>query len=88
MRPTGTDDTVSVEAYPGDRLMVRAYAECARYPSGTPMGAYGTPELPSQQAPLRRLNGRAEPVFVGWSRVIGMPPWLRRGAGRSLCAGF
>ncbi|MGW1759774.1 hypothetical protein [Streptomyces mirabilis] len=53
VRPPGTDDTVSVEAYPGDRLMVRAYAECARYPSGTPMGAYGDPELPSQQAPLQ-----------------------------------
>ncbi|MFK0022523.1 hypothetical protein [Streptomyces sp. NPDC090798] len=53
MRPPGTDDTVSVEAYPGDRLGVRAYAECARYPSGTPMGAYGDPELPSQQAPLQ-----------------------------------
>ncbi|MFF8025749.1 hypothetical protein ACFZDJ_32620 [Streptomyces sp. NPDC007896] len=52
-RPPGTDDTVTVEAYPGDRLMVRAYAECARYPSGTPMGAYGDPELPSQQAPLQ-----------------------------------
>ncbi|WP_329527146.1 hypothetical protein [Streptomyces sp. NBC_01462] len=56
MRPPGTDDSVSVEAYPGDRLAVRAYAECARYPSGTPMGAYGDPELPSQQSPhqLRR----------------------------------
>jgi hypothetical protein len=53
MRPPGTDGTVSVEAYPGDRLMVRAYAECAHYPSGTPMGAYGAPELPSQQAPLQ-----------------------------------
>ncbi|MET7349089.1 hypothetical protein [Streptomyces mirabilis] len=54
MRAPGTDDTVTVEAYPSDRLMVRAYAECARYPSGTPMGgAYGDPELPSQQAPLQ-----------------------------------
>ncbi|WP_329365362.1 hypothetical protein [Streptomyces sp. NBC_01483] len=51
MRPPRTDDTVSVEAYPGDRLGVRAYAECARYPSGTPMGACGDPELPNQ---LRR----------------------------------
>ncbi|MFF1740365.1 hypothetical protein [Streptomyces mirabilis] len=53
MRAPGTDDTVTVEAYPSDRLMVRAYAECARYPSGTPMGAYGDPELSSQQAPLQ-----------------------------------
>jgi hypothetical protein len=48
MRPPGTDGTVTVEEYPSDRLMVRAYVECARYLSGTPMGAYGDPE-PSRQ---------------------------------------
>ncbi|OIJ86504.1 hypothetical protein BIV25_40735 [Streptomyces sp. MUSC 14] len=61
LRPAGGEGTVpttvSVEAYPGGRLQVAAYAECARYPSGTRMDERGDPIMPSQVAPVR-LRGR------------------------------
>ncbi|GGX82760.1 hypothetical protein GCM10010324_30550 [Streptomyces hiroshimensis] len=47
----GTGDSLSAEAYPGDRLGVAAYADCARYPSDTPMDLYDKPRLPARQAP-------------------------------------
>ncbi|WBO65375.1 hypothetical protein [Streptomyces camelliae] len=53
LKPVNGEDTVSVEAYPGDRLQVAAYAECARYPSGTQMNELGEPVLPPQVAPVQ-----------------------------------
>ncbi|MFG2777563.1 hypothetical protein ACGFY7_06820 [Streptomyces prunicolor] len=48
-----TDDTVSIQTYPRDRLQVSAYADCARYPSGTPVDDLDEPELPAQGAPAQ-----------------------------------
>lgn len=48
-----TDDTVSIQTYPRDRLQVSAYADCARYPSGTPVNDLHEPELPAQGAPVQ-----------------------------------
>lgn len=56
LTPPGAANSIAVEAYDGDRLQVVAYAECARYPSGTPLGGAEEPLLPAQGAPaqLRR----------------------------------
>ncbi|WP_433889009.1 hypothetical protein [Streptomyces sp. CA-111067] len=53
LRPPNAKDTVSVEAYPGDRLQITASTGCARYPAGTPMRYSDDPELPPQQAPAQ-----------------------------------
>lgn len=56
LTPPRTDITVVLEAYPGDRLQVAAHADCARYPSHTPLDNLDTPLVPPQKAPapLRR----------------------------------
>ncbi|WP_327315566.1 hypothetical protein [Streptomyces sp. NBC_01235] len=56
LEPADTYETpvpvsVWVTALPGDRLEVSAYAECARYPEGTPLDAVDRPSLPHQLAP-------------------------------------
>ncbi|MFF9277584.1 hypothetical protein [Streptomyces griseosporeus] len=53
LKPPGSDDKVSVEEYPGGRLQVGAYADCARYPEGTALDAQGDPEVPEQRAPVQ-----------------------------------
>ncbi|MFF4657504.1 hypothetical protein [Streptomyces sp. NPDC001381] len=53
LQPPDSDDTVWVATYPRGRLEVAAYAECARYPSGTPMNDGGEPDLPAPGAPAQ-----------------------------------
>ncbi|MEU1176609.1 hypothetical protein ABZ464_02990 [Streptomyces sp. NPDC005820] len=54
--PDGSDGvpvSLRVDALPGDRLLVGAYADCARYPDGTPLDAQDRPRLPDQAAPAQ-----------------------------------
>ncbi|MGP4086058.1 hypothetical protein [Streptomyces sp. KR55] len=53
LKPSDTDDAVSIVAYPRDRLQVTAYADCARYPQGTPLNDLDQPDLPPQVAPVQ-----------------------------------
>lgn len=53
LTPPGTDDTVSVTAYPGNRLQVGARSKRARYASDTPLNDRREPRLPAQQAPTQ-----------------------------------
>ncbi|MFD9859244.1 hypothetical protein [Streptomyces alboflavus] len=53
MRPPKAGSSIAVTAYPGDRLEVSAYGECARYPAGTAMDSDGDPELADMRAPVQ-----------------------------------
>lgn len=53
LRPPGDGTSITLTAYPGDRLEVSAYADCARYPEGTPMDMDGEPELADMRAPVQ-----------------------------------
>ncbi|GHC52794.1 hypothetical protein [Streptomyces flavofungini] len=53
VRPPKDGTSVTLTAYPGDRLEVSAYADCARYPKGTPMDMDGDPELAAMRAPVQ-----------------------------------
>ncbi|MFD5700458.1 hypothetical protein [Streptomyces lasiicapitis] len=53
MRPPKDGTSVTITAYPGSRLEVSAYADCARYPAGTPMDMDGEPELAAMRAPVQ-----------------------------------
>ncbi|WP_209468466.1 hypothetical protein [Streptomyces avidinii] len=54
----GTGRTLSLVTYPGDRLEVAAQADCARYPSGTPLNTQGDPLLPTPPVPAE-LRGES-----------------------------
>jgi hypothetical protein len=54
MKPAGSNDRVTVEAYPAGRLDVEAHtADCVRYPPGTPMDGSDEPALPEPVAPVQ-----------------------------------
>ncbi|MEN2423014.1 hypothetical protein AABB02_33500 [Streptomyces rimosus] len=56
LKSAQTGDSVSIEAFPGDRLQVVSYADCARYPAGTSLDTWGIPVLPLPKAP-HQLRG-------------------------------
>ncbi|MER5303312.1 hypothetical protein ABT039_28150 [Streptomyces lasiicapitis] len=51
--PPEGNASVSVTAYPAGRLNVVGYADCARYPEGTPLDDSGDPELAQMRAPVQ-----------------------------------
>ncbi|MER7344715.1 hypothetical protein ABT390_04825 [Streptomyces aurantiacus] len=53
MVPPGGDASVSVTSYPAGRLEIAGYADCARYPEGTPLDEWGDPELAEMRAPVQ-----------------------------------
>ncbi|MFF4038691.1 hypothetical protein [Streptomyces sp. NPDC001816] len=54
LKPSDSDDGVWIEAYPANRLEVAARtADCARYPSGTPLNSLDEPAMPPQVAPVQ-----------------------------------
>ncbi|WP_327416059.1 hypothetical protein [Streptomyces sp. NBC_01233] len=67
----GTGRTLSLTTYPGDRLEVAAHADCARYPSGTPLTGGGDPRLPAPSAPSQlRGESPAEDQLPAGAAVV------------------
>ncbi|KUN78393.1 hypothetical protein AQJ64_30875 [Streptomyces griseoruber] len=66
----GVSVSLRVDAFDGDRLLVGAYAEWARYPDGTPLDGRDRPRLPEPLAPaqLRKWlrEGRRGRPHHGW----------------------
>lgn len=68
LKPANGDDLVTIEANPGGRLSVDAYADCARYPADTRVNALDEPSLPAQEAPtqLRHLVSIPSRLLRPW----------------------